>query len=42
VTFILLVIVNKLVGLRSSEKEEMQGLDASYHGEHGYGMVNIS
>jgi Amt family ammonium transporter len=42
VTFILLIIVNKLVGLRSSEKEEMQGLDASYHGEHGYGMVNIS
>ncbi|MBN2213068.1 MAG: ammonium transporter [Bacteroidales bacterium] len=42
VTFILLVIVNKLVGLRSSVREEMQGLDASYHGEHGYGMVNVS
>ncbi len=42
VTFILLIIVNKLVGLKSSEEEEMQGLDASYHGEHGYGMMNIS
>jgi Amt family ammonium transporter len=42
VTIILLIIVNKLVGLRSSVKEEMQGLDASYHGEHGYGMINIS
>ena len=41
-TLILLFIVNKLVGLRSSEKDEMQGLDAAYHGEHGYGMVNIS
>ncbi len=41
-TLILLLIVNKLVGLRSSVKEEMQGLDASYHGEHGYGMVNVS
>ncbi|MFO7657704.1 MAG: ammonium transporter [Bacteroidales bacterium] len=41
-TLILLFVVNKLVGLRSSEKEEMQGLDASYHGEHGYGMMNLS
>ena len=41
-TLILLFIINKLVGLRSSEKDEMQGLDAAYHGEHGYGMVNIS
>lgn len=41
-TFVLLILINKLVGLRSSEKDEMQGLDASYHGEHGYGMVNVS
>jgi Amt family ammonium transporter len=41
-TLVLLFVVNKLVGLRSSVKEEMQGLDASYHGEHGYGMVNVS
>jgi Amt family ammonium transporter len=41
-TFILLFIVSKLIGLRSSVKEEMQGLDASYHGEHGYGIVNVS
>jgi Amt family ammonium transporter len=40
-TIILVVIINKTVGLRSSKKEEMQGMDASYHGEHGYGMLNL-
>jgi len=36
----ILIAVNKLVGLRASPATEMQGLDFSYHGEHGYGMVN--
>jgi Amt family ammonium transporter len=40
ITLIILVVVQKLVGLRSSKAEEMQGLDFSIHGEHGYGMVN--
>jgi Amt family ammonium transporter len=40
-TFILVVVVNKVIGLRSSEKEEMRGMDSSYHGEHGYGMINL-
>jgi Amt family ammonium transporter len=39
-TFILLIVVSKLVGLRSSEASEMAGLDSSYHGEKGYGMLN--
>lgn len=39
-TLVILVVVQKLVGLRSSNAEEMQGLDFSIHGEHGYGMVN--
>ncbi len=42
VTLVLVFILNRTVGLRSSEKDEMQGLDASYHGEHGYGMLNLS
>ena len=42
VTIALLFVVNKLVGLRTSEKNEMAGLDNSYHGEHGYGMLNPS
>lgn len=40
-TLVILFIIDKTMGLRSSEKDEMVGLDASYHGEHGYGMVNI-
>lgn len=39
-TYILLIIVSKTVGLRSSKASEMAGLDSSYHGEHGYGMLN--
>ncbi|MFW5656589.1 MAG: ammonium transporter [Bacteroidota bacterium] len=40
VTLILLWVVKKTVGLRSSEENEMMGLDSSYHSEHGYGMLN--
>jgi len=40
VTLVILVLVQKVVGLRSDITEEMQGLDLSIHGEHGYGMVN--
>ncbi len=39
-TFGLLVLVEKTVGLRLSEKDEMAGMDHSEHGEQGYGMLN--
>ena len=39
-TIVILVIVQKLVGLRMKNADEMQGMDFSIHGEHGYGMVN--
>ncbi len=42
ITLILLVIIQKTIGLRSSDKHEMQGLDSAYHGEQGYGMLNPS
>jgi len=35
-TLILLFIVQKLVGLRIKNADEMQGMDFSIHGEHGY------
>jgi Amt family ammonium transporter len=35
-TFIILKIVNAVVGLRPSEQEELQGLDLSLHGEQAY------
>jgi Amt family ammonium transporter len=40
VTYILLIIVSKITGLRSSDGSEMAGLDSSYHGEKAYGMLN--
>jgi ammonium transporter, Amt family len=39
-TLIIIFIVNKVVGFRASTAAEMQGLDHSYHGEQGYGMLN--
>jgi len=40
-TLVLVFLIDKTIGLRSGEKPEMQGMDASYHGEHGYGMLNL-
>ncbi len=40
VTFILLLLVEKTIGLRAPAEKEMQGLDSAYHGELGYGMLS--
>jgi len=40
ITVGLLFIVDKTIGLKASEEEEMKGLDDSFHGERGYGLVN--
>jgi Amt family ammonium transporter len=40
-TLFLVWAIDKTIGIRASEKEEMRGLDASFHGEHGYGMLNL-
>ena len=42
VTFILVHLINKTLGFRVSEKEEMSGLDEACHGEHGYGLLNLN
>lgn len=39
-TWLILIVLNKLSPLRSSEEGEMKGLDNYYHGERGYGMTN--
>jgi Amt family ammonium transporter len=36
VTFVILKIIDKLVGLRVTEGDEREGLDTSQHGEEGY------
>ncbi|MCA9407357.1 MAG: ammonium transporter [Candidatus Omnitrophica bacterium] len=41
-TLIVIKIVDKFFGFRLSAKEEMQGLDYSLHGEHGYGLINLN
>jgi len=41
-TLVIILFVDKVIGLKSPAISEMQGLDASYHGEHGYGMLNAS
>jgi len=35
-TFVILKVVDAVVGLRASEREEVQGLDLSQHEEEGY------
>lgn len=39
-TCLLMVLVEKTVGFRIKETDEMAGLDHSLHGEHGYGLIN--
>ena len=39
-TTIIYFLVEKTLGFRVSEEQEMIGLDRSLHGEHGYGLVN--
>ncbi len=39
-TLIIIFIVDKIFKFKSSEYDEMAGLDRAYHGERGYGMLN--
>jgi Amt family ammonium transporter len=41
-TFLIIYSLNKVIKLKSTEDDEMAGLDRSYHGERGYGMLNPS
>jgi Amt family ammonium transporter len=41
-TFGIVYLLNKVVRFKSTEDDEMAGLDRSYHGERGYGMLNPS
>jgi Amt family ammonium transporter len=41
-TFIIIYCLNKVIRFKSTEDDEMAGLDRSYHGERGYGMLNPS
>jgi Amt family ammonium transporter len=41
-TFLIIYFLNKFIKFKSAEEDEMAGLDRSYHGERGYGMLNPS
>ncbi len=41
-TLIILLVLDKIIKLRSTKDGEMKGLDSYYHGEKGYGMLNPS
>jgi Amt family ammonium transporter len=41
-TFLIIFVLNKVIKFKSNEVDEMAGLDRSYHGERGYGMLNPS
>ncbi|MEI8224455.1 MAG: ammonium transporter [Bacteroidota bacterium] len=41
-TYVIIFTLNKFIKFKSSEDDEMAGLDRSYHGERGYGMLNPS
>jgi ammonium transporter, Amt family len=40
VTLLILFVLNKFTRMRSTPEAEMKGLDHTYHGERGYGMIN--
>jgi Amt family ammonium transporter len=39
-TLLIIFVLNKVIKFKSSESDEMAGLDRAYHGERGYGMLN--
>jgi Amt family ammonium transporter len=41
-TLLIIFLLDKVIRFKSSEREEMAGLDRTYHGERGYGMLNPS
>jgi ammonium transporter, Amt family len=41
-TLLIIFILNRVMKFKSTEDDEMAGLDRSYHGERGYGMLNPS
>jgi Amt family ammonium transporter len=39
-TFIIIFVLNKFIRFKSTDHDEMAGLDRAYHGERAYGMLN--
>lgn len=41
VTLVLLVLIDKTLGIRMADSGQRAGMDHSLHGEHGYGLLNL-
>ena len=41
-TLVLVVLVDKTLGFRLTDKDEMAGMDHALHGEHGFGLLNLN
>lgn len=42
VTAILVIAIDKTVGLKLSDEDQRAGMDHALHGEHGYGLLNLN
>ena len=42
VTLVLVVLIDKTIGLRLGDAHERAGMDHALHGEHGYGLLNLN
>ena len=41
-TLIIAVVVDKTVGLKLDDDGQRVGMDHALHGEHGYGLLNLT
>jgi Amt family ammonium transporter len=41
-SIVLVVLVDKVIGFRAVDEQEMAGLDDAFHGEQGYGMLTAN
>lgn len=42
VTAIIIVLIDKTVGLKLDDRGQQAGMDHTLHGEHGYGLLNLN
>ena len=41
-TAIIVVLIDKTIGLKLSDRDQQAGMDHALHGEHGYGLLNLN
>lgn len=41
-TLIIVVLIDKTIGLKLNDRDQQAGMDHALHGEHGYGLLNLN